>query len=101
MMAAAEACLLLVEELPSSLVEALIAQLRGSLPVVMTSPGYQGRVEEFLSTHAGLRRELAGMLVVAMASKRTRVATDLVWTGPPTSAVPTRRTEQVLFEVIE
>lgn len=47
-MTTAEACLRLVEELPGSLVESLIHQLRiGTVPA-MPSPGYQGRVDEFI-----------------------------------------------------
>ena len=39
-MTAAEACLRLVGELPGSLVEALIVQLRAGAAPAMPSPGY-------------------------------------------------------------
>ena len=68
----AEACLKLVEELPGSLVESLIAQLRvGAMPA-MPNPGYQGRVDEFLRCQVDVRGEAAPMLEVALAAKRSR-----------------------------
>lgn len=41
------------------------------------------------------------MLEVALAAKRSAPRLELVWTGPGTAAVPGRRTEQVLFELIQ
>jgi cardiolipin synthase A/B len=99
-MTAPEACLKLVEELPGSLVESLIVQLRGGAAPAMPSPGYQGRVDEFLRSQSGTRCELAPMLEVALVAKRSRQTTELVWTGPSTSVVPVRRTEQVLCDLI-
>ena len=99
-MTVAEACLKLVEELPGSLVESLIAQLRGDAAPAMPNPGYQGRVDEFLRSRSDARGELAPMLEVALAAKRSRHTTELVWTGPATPVVPVRRTEQVLCDLI-
>jgi phosphatidylserine/phosphatidylglycerophosphate/cardiolipin synthase-like enzyme len=99
-MTTAEACLKLVEELPGSLVESLIAQLGGGAAPAMPNPAYQGKVDEFLRSRSGARRELAPMLEVALAAKRSQQTTELVWTGPPTPVVPVRRTEQVLSDVI-
>ena len=99
-MTAAEACLKLVEELPASLVESLIVQLRAGAAPAMPSPGYQGRVDEFLRYRSDAHGELAPMLEVALAAKRARQTTELVWTGPATPVVPVRRTEQVLCELI-
>ena len=99
-MTAAEACLKLVEELPGSLVESLIVQLRAGAALAMPSPGYQGRVDEFVRSQANARAELAPMLEVALAAKRARQTTELVWTGPATPVVPVRRTEQVLCDLI-
>jgi phosphatidylserine/phosphatidylglycerophosphate/cardiolipin synthase-like enzyme len=96
----AEACLKLVDELPGSLVESLIAQLRGGVAPAMPNPGYQGRVDEFLRFRGDARGELAPMLEVALAAKRSRQTTELVWTGPATPVVPARRTEQVLSDLI-
>jgi cardiolipin synthase len=47
-----------------------------------------------------VRSELAPMLEVALAAKRSRQTTELVWTGPSTPVVPVRRTEQVLADLI-
>jgi cardiolipin synthase len=99
-MTAAEACLKLVEELPGSLVESLIVQLRAGAAPAMPSPGYQGRVDEFVRCSCNARSDLAPMLEVAMAAKRSRQTTELVWTGPATPVVPVRRTEQVLSDLI-
>lgn len=100
-MTAVEASLKLVEELPASLVESLIQQLRGEQDAKVPNPGYQARVDEFLRAAAERRPELASMLEVALAAKRSRNTVELVWTGPPTSVVPVRSTEQVLFELIQ
>jgi hypothetical protein len=99
-MTAAEASLKLVEELPGSLVESLIVQLRAGAAPAMPSPGYQGRVDESLWHRSDARDELAPMLEVALAAKRARQNAELVWTGLATPVVPVRRTEQVLCELI-
>ena len=99
-MTTAEACLRLVEELPGSLVESLIRQLRTGTAPAMPSPGYQGRVDEFIRSHIERRGELAPMLEVALVAKASRQTTELVWTGPSTPVVPVRRTEQVLCDLI-
>jgi hypothetical protein len=99
-MTAAEASLKLAEELPGSLVESLIAQLRAGAMPTMPNPSYQGRVDEFVRGWNDARGELAPMLEVALAAKRSRQTTELVWTGPSTPVVPVRRTEQVLCDLI-
>jgi Domain of unknown function (DUF1998) len=80
-MTTAEACLRLVEELPGSLVESLIRQLRSGTTPAMPSPGYQGRVDGFIRSRSNVRSELAPMLEVALVAKRSRQTTELVWTG--------------------
>lgn len=99
-MNAAEASLRLVEELPDSLVESVIQQLRRGIAPVVPNPGYQTRVADFLHLAGGHRPELAGMLEVASVAKRTRPTAELVWTGPATPVVPVRQTEQVIFDLI-
>ena len=99
-MTAAEACLRLAEELPGSLLVSLIAHLRMGAAPAMPNPGYQGRVDEFLRCQSAALGELAPMLEVALAAKRSRQTTELVWTGPSTPVVPVRRTEQVLCDLI-
>ncbi|HEX4576509.1 MAG TPA: DISARM system phospholipase D-like protein DrmC [Edaphobacter sp.] len=96
----AEACLRLAEELPVSLLESLIAQLRGSSVLVIPNPVYQARVDHFLERWHENRVDLAPMLEVALAARRLAPTTELVWTGPPNILVPLRRTEQVLFDLI-
>jgi phosphatidylserine/phosphatidylglycerophosphate/cardiolipin synthase-like enzyme len=100
-MTAAEACLRLVDELPGRLVQSLIEQLRRDAAPVMPHPGYQARVDEFLRRCDGNGFDLASMLDVAVAAKRAAVATELVWTGPATAAIPARHTEQVLCDLIQ
>ena len=99
-MSTAESALRLVEALPASLVECLIQQLRGGRDPSMPNPNYQARVEHFVR-QASCRTELAPMLEVALAAKRLQQTSELVWTGPATSVVPVRRTEQVLSDLID
>jgi phosphatidylserine/phosphatidylglycerophosphate/cardiolipin synthase-like enzyme len=66
----------------------------------MPNPGYQGRLDEFLRCQADVRSELAPMLEVALAAKRSRQIAELVWTGPATPVVPARGTERVLCDLI-
>jgi cardiolipin synthase len=99
-MTAAEACLRLTEELPASLVEALVRSLREDTGHLMPNPSYQARVDDFLRRWVANRGELAPMLEVALAAKRVEPKTEIVWTGPATSLVPVRRTEQVLYDLI-
>ena len=91
-MTPAEDCLKLVEELPGSLVESLVLQLRKGAMPAMPNPGYQSRVDDFVGRWPEARGELAPMLEVALAAKRSAPTTGLVWTGPATAAVPGRRT---------
>ena len=52
-----ESTLRLVEELPASLVESLIQQLRGGQDPRMANPGYQAHVDAFLQIGAARRAE--------------------------------------------
>ena len=100
-MTAAEACLKFVEELPASLAQYLVQQLRSGVTPSTPNPRYQGRIEDFLRRWDHVRHELPPMLEVALAAKLGMQTTELVWSGPSTSAVPRRATEQVLFELIQ
>jgi len=100
-MTTAEASLKLVEELPASLVESLIQQLRADLAPRMPNSGYQTWVDDFVRLGAPRRAELAAMVEVALAAKRSRQTAELVWTGPATPVVPVRQTEQVLSDLIQ
>lgn len=99
-MTVAEACLRLTESLPASLVESLIRDLRDCRKPSMPNPSYQARVDEFLQRWNERNSDLAPMLEVALAAKRLAPTTELVWTGPATTVVPVRRTEQVLCDLI-
>jgi phosphatidylserine/phosphatidylglycerophosphate/cardiolipin synthase-like enzyme len=100
-MTAAEACLRLTEELPASLLELLIRELREGRKLLIPNPSYQARVDDFLRRLDVKQGELASMLEVAHAAKRMEPTTEIVWTGPLTTVVPVRRTEQVLFNLIQ
>jgi len=100
-MTAAEACLKLVEEIPVSLARSVMLQLRGGCEPVVSNPSYQCRIDDFLREWDNNRSELAPMLDVALAARLAAPATHLVWTGPATSAIPRRATEQVLFELVQ
>lgn len=100
-MTPAEACLKFVEGLPGSLVELLVLQLRKGARPAMANPGYQAKVDDFLQQWPGARSELAPMLEMALVAGRCAPKTELVWTGPSTAAVPGRRTEQVLLDLIQ
>ena len=99
-MTVAEACLRLTEELPASVVDSLICELRQGRGPFIPNPSYQARVDEFLRRWDVRRGELAPMLEVALTAKRIVPTMELVWTGPATTVVPVRRTEQVLFDLI-
>ena len=99
-MTVAEACLRLTESLPTSLVESLIRELRDCRKPTMPNPSYQARLDEFLQRWRIASSVLAPMLEVALAAKRMAPTTELVWTGPATTVVPVRRTEQVLGDLI-
>jgi hypothetical protein len=100
-MTVAEACLRLTEDLPASVVESLICELRQGRGLSIPNPNYQARVDEFLQRWDCKTSELAPMLEVALTARRIAPTMELVWTGPATSVVPVRRTEQVLFELIQ
>lgn len=99
-MTLAEACLKLAEELPVSLLESLILQLRnGQLPKV-PNPHYQSRVDAVWNSWRDQAGEMLAMLDVLILSKQRSTTWELVWTGPSTPLVPTRRTEQVILDLI-
>ncbi len=78
----------------------------GRVDGIVGTPGARAAVDRLLEAWKGTSAsgdEVAGMLVGA-AEARDRVERDftveLVWTGPTTRFVPTRRTEQVLLDLI-
>lgn len=92
-------------------VRTLAAQLRGGGSIAMiaawaTSPALKVRVEQLLSAWQMTdvpATELAGMLIGASAAHvraRGEEQVELVWTGPSSQVVATRKTEPVLLQVI-
>lgn len=100
-MTAAEACLRFVEELPVSLAEHLVQQLRAGAAPSIPNPRYQARIEDFLRRWDHVRPELPPMLEVALAAKLAMPTTELVWSGPASTVVPRRATEQVRVDLIQ
>lgn len=100
-MTVAEACLKFVDELPVSLAQSFIQQLRSGVVPTLPNPTYQGRIDEFLRQWSHVRHELASMLEVALVAKLLTPTTELVWSGPATTVVPRRATVQVLFDMIQ
>jgi len=70
------------------------------------SPIAKKRVQDLVTAWKSSRvsaAELAGMLTAAsfvVHRSATKLSLELVWTGPSSKFVPTRKTEQVLLEVI-
>ena len=104
----------LVALLPPSRIEALAARVRGSMPpekvrslhqLVTTATG-RAALDRLLTTWEQTAVSgdiLAGILVGAayVRQKAQRESSiELVWTGPTTPFVATRRTEQVLLDII-
>ncbi|MEQ1947251.1 MAG: DISARM system phospholipase D-like protein DrmC [Bryobacteraceae bacterium] len=100
-MTMAEKCLQLVEDLPPDYTKAVIAKLRSAnAPLSFPNPRYSGIVKDFLRDSPGPANEIAAMLEVAILARKHQPSIDLVWTGPTTSVLPVRGTEQVLLEII-
>lgn len=95
-----EACLKLASELPTTLLESLTAQLRTGVVPRMPHPAYQQKVDALLSKWPDRQVEIPPMLETALVARIASPRLELVWTGPPTSVVPVRRTEQVLLDLI-
>jgi phosphatidylserine/phosphatidylglycerophosphate/cardiolipin synthase-like enzyme len=105
----------LVALLSPARIEALADRLRGataaardrSLHQIVTTPAARAALDRLLSaweTTAISGDVLAGVLVGAAYARSVaqRDSTvELVWTGPTTPYVPTRRTEQVLLDLIQ
>jgi phosphatidylserine/phosphatidylglycerophosphate/cardiolipin synthase-like enzyme len=96
-----EECLRLVRDLPASYVEALIASFRrGESIPGSPNPRYTALACSILERIPVPRPELAAAVEMALYAERQRPKLELVWTGPASTAVPVRQTEQVLLELI-
>jgi cardiolipin synthase A/B len=78
-----------------------------AVDVLVGTPAARAAVGRVLSAWGQSRAsggEVAGMLLGASEARRRverELSVELVWTGPTTRFVPTRRTEQVLLDLIE
>jgi len=95
-------------------IEALADRVRGSMPVerdgnlhqLVTTPVARAAVDRFISAWKQTKISgdlLAGILVGAAFARhqaQRENSVELVWTGPTTPFVATRRTEQVLLDLI-
>lgn len=114
MTALLEAVLALVARVSPSQVEAVAERFRGtpgtrepwSIEGLVGTPPARAKLDELLdawSTSGTSGDFLAGLLVGAAHARRqaeAEVTVDLVWTGPTTPFVSTRRTDQVLLDLI-
>jgi cardiolipin synthase len=77
-----------------------------SSDALVDTPPARAAVARILAAWAQFRmsgEEVAGMLLGAAQARRSaerELGVELVWTGPTTRFVPTRRTEQVLLDLI-
>ncbi|UVF22796.1 DISARM system phospholipase D-like protein DrmC (plasmid) [Microvirga terrae] len=104
----------LVALLPPSRVEAVAERVRGSSPAgsdqilhqLVSTPAARAVLDRLLvgwKVTATPGDVLAGILVGAAYARQRALresSIDLVWTGPTTPIVATRRTEQVLLDII-
>lgn len=114
MTALLEAVLALVARVSPSQVEAVAERFRGTpgtrepwgVEGLVGTPPARAKLDELLDAWSASGTSgdfLAGLLIGAAHARRqaeAEVTVDLVWTGPTTSFVSTRRTDQVLLDLI-
>ena len=110
----------LADEVPESVVLSVAAAIetidgppsapsRAQISANVAQSGYRAAVGRFLTLWSALESPatpaVAAMAlrtaVYAISTHRTESATELVWTGPNPEALPLRRTDQALLEVID
>lgn len=105
----------LVALLPPSKIEAIAARLRGTAPKerdldlyqIVGTPAARGALETVLAIwqQSALSGDVVAGILIGAAHARQQWQRDssveLVWTGPTTPFVATRRTEQVLLDLIQ
>jgi len=95
------------EQLASSVRNLASSQDADTLTGWAASPGAHGRLNTLIAAWRGSElpsAELAGMLLGASAAyhhAKAEQEIELVWTGPSSTLVATRKTEQALLQVIE
>lgn len=104
----------LVALVPPSKIEAVVSRLQGALPSdgtrdlqqVVGTPAARGALESLMTAwqNTDLPGDVVAGMLLGAAHTRQRAKRDssveLVWTGPMTPFVATRRTEQVLLDLI-
>jgi phosphatidylserine/phosphatidylglycerophosphate/cardiolipin synthase-like enzyme len=115
----AEEAARLVSRLPASVIEAVVARLersnssdwaslRGQIALAIPAPDYRGAVISFLDKWRSKSLDVppqavAAALVTAsfvVKKRQEEEAVEVVWTGPDRGAIPLRRTEQAILQVI-
>ena len=110
-----EAIIELVANSPPDKTEQLAASIRplsgadnsGSLTIWATNPNAKGRLAKLVTAWRAAcvpPAELAGMLTAASAAyhqAKSEQEIELVWTGPSSKMIATRKTEQALLQVID
>lgn len=105
----------LVALLPPSKIEAIAFRLRGAAPgdrgislhQIVGTPAARAALDSLIATwgHSALPGDVVAGILIGAAHARLQMQRDssveLVWTGPTTPYVPTRRTEQVLLDLIQ
>lgn len=104
----------LADMLSPSRIEALAGRVRGSMPVeteaslhqLVSTPAARAVLDRLIVgwKQSEISGDLLAGILVGASFARQQVQRDnsveLVWTGPTTPSVPTRRTEQVLLDLI-
>lgn len=104
----------LVALVSPSRIEALADRVRGSIPAererslypLVTTPAARAALDRLVASwkQCGISGDLLGGILIGAAYARQRAqresSVELVWTGPTTPFVATRRTDQVLLDLI-
>lgn len=96
-----------ISQLASRVQAASLEELPAATSGWATTPAAKDRLKNFLAALAPLdipHAEIAGMLLGASHSyhrAKTEETVDLIWTGPSSELVATRKTEQALLQVIQ
>jgi phosphatidylserine/phosphatidylglycerophosphate/cardiolipin synthase-like enzyme len=115
----AEEAARLVSRLPASVIEAVVARLersdgsdwpglRGMIAHAIPTPDYRGAVMSLLDKWRSKSPDVSPQAVAAalaaasfiVRKRREDEAVEVVWTGPDRGAIPLRRTEQAILQVI-
>jgi phosphatidylserine/phosphatidylglycerophosphate/cardiolipin synthase-like enzyme len=109
----------LVSRLPTSVIESVVVRLersngsdwtslRGQIALAIPTPDYRGAVLSLLDKWRSKSPDISPQAVAAalatasfiVKKRREDEAVEVVWTGPDQGAIPLRRTEQAILQVI-